>query len=367
MRLLNVVLKVFELKVIASAPNKIHFAGEHSVVYGGIALIAPAEINGKRNVVQLENKQGKPKIRFVGKGFGETGEATLYPNGERKGDKVWQPMLDVAQHVLNDCGKNLSELNQAIVAERFFSGAPKGTGNSASIPAAFALALYEFFDKKPTKKELFEAAFVADNAWHGGKSSGGDVQAVISNYPQKFWREFSRGEVKPRFEDFHGTLPENTELVLADSYKGVGEKATTALQIEKFAAAHQITKKPVELTEKERKEICKPFNEIIEKMENEMRSNGNPELLGELMDENHELLRKSGVSSPEIEEVVSTSKKNGALGAKLVGAGGVGGAVIALCEKEKTRLITNALKQKGFNTWIVKFAEKGACIDNVEE
>lgn len=355
------------MKIVSSAPNKIHVAGEHSVVYGGVTLIAPGEINGKRNVVQLTSKRGEPKIEFAGKGLGETGKAALYADGEKSGDSVWQPMLDVAQHILNDCGKDLAELDQTITAERFFSGAPKGTGNSASIPAAFALALYTFFEKKPSKKELFEAAFIGENAWHGGKSSGGDVQAVISDYPQKFWREFSQGEVKPRYEDFHGTLPKDTLLLLIDSYKGVGEKTTTALQLEKFAAAHGITKKPIELDVEERKKIYMPFDEVVERIENEMHLGGNPERLGEFINENHALLRKSDVSSPGIEEVISISKKNGALGAKLVGAGGEGGAVIALCGKEKVHSVMNALKEKGFNSWTVTFAEKGACIDSVQK
>ncbi len=355
------------MKIVSSAPNKIHVAGEHSVVYGGVTLIAPGEVNGKRNIVELTLRQGEPQIEFIGKDFGETGKAVLHANGEKSGDDVWQPMLGVAQHVLNDCGKSLAELNQTIMAERFFSGAPKGTGNSASIPAAFAAALYAFFDKKPTRRELFDAAFVADNAWHGGKSSGGDVQAVISDYPQKFWRKFSQGEVKPCYEDFHGTLPKNTLLVLIDSYKGIGEKTTTALQVEKFAKAHGITKKPVELTHVERKEVYKPFNEVVEKIESEMHLDGNPERLGEFINENHTLLRKSDVSSPEIEEIISISKKNGALGAKLVGAGGAGGAVIALCRKEKAHPVMNALREKGFNSWTVKFAEKGACIDSVQK
>ncbi len=355
------------VKIIASAPNKIHVAGEHSVVYGGIALIAPVEVNGKRNVVELIAEPGQPRIEFIGKGYGKTGKTVLRADGTASGDDEWKPMLEVAQHVLRDCGKNLKDLNASIKAERFFSGAPKGTGNSASIPAAFASALYAFFGKKPSKQELYDAAFIADNAWHGGKSSGGDVQAVISSHPQKFWREFTRKGVKLHYQDFSGTLPKNTVLVLIDSFRGVGEKSTTALQIEKFAAANGITRKPFELTELERKKLCKPYNDVVKKIESEMRFDGNPEKLGEYFNENHELLKKSSVSSPDIEEAVSVSKRNGALGAKLVGAGGVGGAVIALCMQEKTRSVTNALAEKGFNSWTVKFAEKGACVDSMQK
>ena len=41
------------MAITASAPNKVHLAGEHSVVYGGLALMAPVEVNGKRNRITL--------------------------------------------------------------------------------------------------------------------------------------------------------------------------------------------------------------------------------------------------------------------------------------------------------------------------
>ena len=53
------------------------------------------------------------------------------------------------------------------------------------------------------------------------------------------------------------------------------------------------------------------------------------EALGTLLDENHELLRQIGVSTPRLDELVGLARAHGAAGAKLSGAGG-GGVVIAL-------------------------------------
>ena len=47
------------MKIVSSSPNKIHLAGEHSVVYGGKSLLAPVEVNGKRVRVSVESKQAK--------------------------------------------------------------------------------------------------------------------------------------------------------------------------------------------------------------------------------------------------------------------------------------------------------------------
>jgi mevalonate kinase len=68
--------------------------------------------------------------------------------------------------------------------------------------------------------------------------------------------------------------------------------------------------------------------------------------LGELMDTNHSYLVQLGVSTPELEEVVSIAKENGALGAKITGAGG-GGCAIALAKsKKEAESIAQAISRK---------------------
>jgi hydroxymethylglutaryl-CoA reductase len=52
-------------------------------------------------------------------------------------------------------------------------------------------------------------------------------------------------------------------------------------------------------------------------------------LIGELMNTNHDFLRRIGVSSREIEELIRIALRHGACGAKLTGGGG-GGSMIAL-------------------------------------
>ena len=70
--------------------------------------------------------------------------------------------------------------------------------------------------------------------------------------------------------------------------------------------------------------------------------------LGKLMDENHSLLREIEVSSPELEKLCEIAKENGALGAKLTGAGG-GGFMIALAENgEIQERIAKAFESAGF-------------------
>ena len=65
---------------------------------------------------------------------------------------------------------------------------------------------------------------------------------------------------------------------------------------------------------------------------------GAVELLGPLMDANHGLLRKLGVSCPELDALVLAARKAGAWGAKLSG-GGRGGNMIALVNKEQAQRV----------------------------
>jgi mevalonate kinase len=73
---------------------------------------------------------------------------------------------------------------------------------------------------------------------------------------------------------------------------------------------------------------------------------GKPELLGELMNENHALLKTLTVSSPELDKLVEAAQQAGALGAKMSG-GGRGGNMIALVESEHAETVSRTLKEAG--------------------
>lgn len=335
----------------ASAPNKLHLCGEHSVVYGGKALMAPVELCGKRNQVTLTPSSSG--FSFVG----DLGKAVL-KEGVKGGDSVYFPLLDVASFVSGKVGRPVPFVEAVLD----YSGAPKGTGNSASLSVALALALYAHFGKNPTRQELYDAGFVGDDAYHGGKSSGGDVAAVLSNQAQLFWRVFQPdGSVKPVFQEVRLELPENTDLLLVSSDRGA-PKATTTGMIELFAKSRGIFRKPAELSETERRAVHEPFDAVVEKIRSLCHSGADAHELGAAFDENHALL--SCVSTPGIDEALVTAKKAGSLGGKLIGAGGEGGALIALVWKKDLAAIQSSLKAKGFESWPVKLAEKGPFVDN---
>ncbi|MGC9113773.1 MAG: mevalonate kinase family protein [Candidatus Micrarchaeia archaeon] len=347
--------------ITASAPTKVIICGEHAVVYGGNAIAAPISF---RNVVVLGKRAGKPKFVFCQSSTPDW-HAELDAQGNVSGTPLYQGFMRMVQHIFHECGTSVSEQGQ-LHAELKFSGAPKGTGNSASIAAALAVALYAFLGAKPSRDQLFNTVQIAEKVAHGNPS-GVDARTVISDCAQRFHKEWdSQGNVKFFFEDVDLKLPRGSELLIIDSKRG-DEKPQTTAELVAAVAKYYFNKGAAELTAEERAKICAVFNPVIARIESQLHENGNAKLLGEYFNENHELLRQAGVSSKGIEEARKIALENSAYGAKLTGAGGVGGAVIALVAKEKIPVVKAALEKSGFKSFQSEFSDRGASVDRIEE
>ena len=83
--------------------------------------------------------------------------------------------------------------------------------------------------------------------------------------------------------------------------------------------------------------IAKEADEII-------RKNKNPDLLGELLDEQWKIKQQlsRNISNSSIDMICRKAKANGALGCKLLGAGG-GGFVLIYARKKNQKKILNSL------------------------
>ncbi len=79
--------------------------------------------------------------------------------------------------------------------------------------------------------------------------------------------------------------------------------------------------------------------ELAKELRNQL-TRGNIDAMGELLDESWKLKRTlaSGISNPMIDEYYETAMKNGALGGKLLGAGGGGFLLFYVHEQERNRL-----------------------------
>jgi D-glycero-alpha-D-manno-heptose-7-phosphate kinase len=86
--------------------------------------------------------------------------------------------------------------------------------------------------------------------------------------------------------------------------------------------------------------------------------NGNPQLFGELMNDHweHKKRRSDGMSNPQIDEWYDVARKNGAIGGKLVGAGGGG---FLLFYSEEHRRLRQAMAKAGLEEVRFRFDFEG--------
>jgi len=348
------------MKIVATAPTKIILCGEHAVVHGANAIAAPISF---RNTITLDKRVGEPKF-VLHQPAAPDWHAELAADGTITGKPVYRGLMRMVAQILREQNTSISK-QDVLYAEFKFSRAPKGTGNSASIAAAIASALYAHLQVKPSKQQLFDAIQTAEKEAHGNPS-GIDAQTVVSNCAQRFHKEWdSNGNTKFFFEDVNLKLPKGTKLLMIDSLRE-GEKPQTTSEMVAIFSNRYFNKEPTELNAGERKRIVDEFNPIVSKIESQLREDADARLLGQYFNENHETLRKADVSSEAIEDARKTALDAGAFGAKLTGAGGRGGAVIALVAKEKLAAVRQAMTAKSFKVSEAEFDSKGITLETID-
>ncbi len=363
-------------KIIASAeaPVKVIISGEHGVVHGAPGIAIALEPCNKVIVSETVGETaGQPGLGIKS----DRGSVFVKPDGSVEGSdeekKTFEPFVAVVAYLKSVEGALPAK---QLVAEIFSAHAPKGTGNSASIAAALALALFKTMGKTPkagrdpSQDELWMASQAAEEKAHGGRPSGIDAMAV-SRGNTMLLRTLENGAVKWNFTPRPElSFPKGTELLIVDTYK-TGERANTGAMVftvakhlgltKKDAAGKEVVKPFAEFAAEDHKKV-EPFRSVFAKVEKNLRAQGNAIELGAAFNENHALLKKLGASTAEIEQVIAVALEAGALGAKLTGAGGNGGALIVLVESSKKKQVEDSITRAGFSIFEAKAAGHGARI-----
>ena len=338
------------MEFFASAPCKAILFGEHYVVYGATALAIPI---APRNRVKFSSLGAGQAARGGMLLHSSLGKGAIASGCAYAGENRLSPYAAVAREILR------SAEPPPLVAEFLPAWSLKGVGLSASLYAAFAAGLLFAIGRKISPEAIFLSSQAGDLVAHGGRASGIDAKTVSAGKPLLFTRTFFPPSYEGKTAKF--SLPAGTALVLIDTSKGKTDGTDAMLQ--SFARSFSISTSPQDASEEKREgvraEYAPLFSHVLEAMKAK-----DAKRLGEVMNENHALLARRGVSSPGINLAVSSALSAGAWGAKLTGGGGEGGAALALVSRKGARAFARKIsKETGFACHAISLARQGAKID----
>ena len=315
----------------ATAPGKIILVGEHAVVYQQPAIAFPV-------------RAVSVKVYILANPIGKMGDVRVESPAIHLDSRLQEldpqhPLAAAIQTVTHHLGIRHLPAMHIKVSSTIPSGA--GFGSSAAVSVAVIRALSAFLGHPLPNEEINQLAYQMEVRQHG-TPSGIDNTVITFNRPVYYTRGLP-------IEILSVSAP--VHLVIADS-------GTAASTREMVLGVRQ----RYEQAEEQYQHI---FAEIgaISRLARQKLEQGPIQELGPLLTQNHLLLKKIGVSTPLLDQLVETAINHGAWGAKLSGSGG-GGNIIALVDEAISTPLAAALQAAGaartLVTSLLPEAETGA-------
>jgi mevalonate kinase len=299
--------------VTAKASGKIILFGEHAVVYGYPAIAVPVKsvqvkvivlpiLKGYNSLIRIRNLNWEEDINF----------SEISENN---------PIKVSIDNVLS-----LIDGNSPLFELTISSSIPiaAGLGSSAALAIAITKGLSQFLGINLSDDQINELALQSEKIQHGSPS-GIDNSVITFGKPIYFLKDSPIVQIE---------IPAPLNIVLGDTGKRTLTKEVV-IQVKNIFESEPTTIGP----------ILEEIGNITKDALHALQS-GNLVQIGRLMSDNHECLKKIGVSSVELDHLVDSARKNGALGSKLCG-GGQGGFMAALCETDSIEKVSSGLRSAG--------------------
>ena len=303
---------------LAFAAGKVILFGEHAVVYGRPAIAVPVTQVQAQALVEL----GPPG----------QGVVVLAPDLDRRvmvrKAAEDEPLAHIVRLTLKAMGRDPDpDLTITVTSTVPIA---RGMGSGTAVSTAIVRALSKHFSHWLASQAISDLVYQTEVIYHG-TPSGIDNTVVAFEKPVYFVREVTR-EVFWVGEPFL--------LAVADT----GIQSPTREVVGDLRRRYR--------SDPDRYEPL--FDEVgaIAQSARSAMEQGRIEEVGRLMDENHALLQRMGVSGPELDRLVATAREAGALGAKLSGAGW-GGNMIALVTEETRGRVDMLLRMMGATSVII--------------
>lgn len=306
--------------VEASAPAKLILCGEHAVVYGRPAIAVP--LSGVRATVTIAHTPGCSSYIYAR----DLGRSWLLDSESE------HPFSLLVYTTLAALGAEASEIRITI---RSAIPTASGMGSGAAIATALVRALAAYCGQELASEAISALVYQSERHFHG-TPSGIDNTVIAFERPIWFVRRISdsvpsRTPLPPIIEPLALTP---FTLLVADT----GVRSPTKLPVGEVRRRSQ--------AEPARYQAL--FDAIAEQVVavRSALAQGAIKQLGPLFTRNHELLQALGVSSPELDRLVTAALAAGASGAKLSGAGW-GGVMFALVTEANHDQVAAALRAAG--------------------
>jgi hydroxymethylglutaryl-CoA reductase len=306
----------------ATAAGKIILLGEHAVVYGRHALAVPIPDAVRATAVRND---GPTTLTVRDWSL----HSVVKPGSEEGVDALVNRILER----LDATGSNFS------INVRSSLPPSMGLGSSAAIAVAITRAVANCLDNQIEDVDVNDIAFDCEKIAHGTPSG---IDNTLSCYGRPvLFRNSGTLDVE--------TLPldEMPPLIIGFSHCA----GSTHEQVAGVRA--RLGREP------QYNAVFDQIGDISKAGAKALKAKQYQEL-GSLMNLNHGLLNAIEVSTPDLENMVSIARQNGAIGAKLTGAGG-GGSIVALCPDTED-VVSSALQKAGYKTLQPK-QTKGQSID----
>lgn len=309
------------------APGKIILCGEHAVVYGAPAIALPVFQVFTRTAVFARPFASAGDVRLIAPLVGLDCDLAALTTEN--------PLRTAVQLVLDELGV----LSLPACEIRISSSVPvaAGLGSSASVAISLVRAVADFLGHPLNDESVNRIAYEVEKIHHG-TPSGIDNTVITYQAPVLFQKSGGLRKLH---------IANDLNLVIADS----GVQSSTADAVTGVRERWSADPETYEGYFNRIGEISLKVADILEK--HSLITNG------DLLSENHQLLRQMGVSSQRLDQLVYAALAAGASGAKLSG-GGVGGNIIALVKPDLAEAVANALLANGATQTIVTTIPAGS-------
>ena len=294
----------------ASAPAKIILFGEHAVVYGQPAIAVP--VSSRRAIATVQENQPPGQGLCIHSTDNKTSSLNT---------QVDDALQMTARLVLQALDAPPPDVTITLHSQiPMASGLGSGAAVATALARALSMALRQPLDNPTVNDLVYETEKI-----HHGTPSGVDNTVIVYEQPVYFIRDQPIQSIQ---------VGSQFRLLIANT----GQSALTRIAVGDVHKLYDAEPGHIEPILDRIGAIVRQARQIIE--------TGNVMELGPLMLENHILLQKLTVSSPELDTLVNAAMKAGAAGAKLSG-GGRGGNMIALVSDDTEHSVKQALLKAG--------------------